>query len=92
MMPPVTSYDLIATFFPWTHDSRNKYSVFPDALRCILHLLVIHHLERMVFEGVQVCQRQFNHPFPLCISSAFIGGKQIIDRGQPYVFRAAFQS
>ncbi len=31
------------------------------------------------------------HPFPLCIGTAFLGGKQVIYRCQLYFFRAAFQ-
>lgn len=52
MMPPVTGDNFIASLLPWTHDSRDKYAMFPDALGRIRHLLIIQHFEGMIPEGV----------------------------------------
>ena len=54
--------------------------------------LVVAHLKRMISERLELVKRNLLHPFALCIRSIFLGLKDIIDRSQHDVLRAAFQA
>ena len=41
---------------PRSCNPRHKHPVLPDTLRCFLHLLIVLHPERVVFERVKLCQ------------------------------------
>ena len=55
--------DLIAAFCSGTHNNRYEDSIALYALRCAFHMNIIYHMERMILEWVQLCQRQLNHLF-----------------------------
>ena len=55
---PVSGDDLIAAVLAGTDDSRDENAVLPDALRRFLHGLVVPHLERVIWEVVQLRQRE----------------------------------
>ena len=59
---------------------------------CIEHPLVVAHLKRMISERLELVKRNLLHPFALCIRSIFLGLKDIIDRSEHDVLRAAFQA
>ena len=40
---------------------RHKHPILADTLRCFLHLRIILHSERVVFEGVKLCQRSIDN-------------------------------
>src|SRR5699024_5470106 len=55
------------------------------------HGLIVLDLKGVILEWVQLRQGNFHDFFTLGVGAAFLGGKQVIDRGQLYFFRAAFQ-
>lgn len=55
--------DLIAAFCSGTHNNRYEDSIALYALRCAFHMNIIYHMERMILEWVELCQRQLNHLF-----------------------------
>ena len=56
-------YDLIPAFCSGTHNERYKDAIVPDALCGALHMDVIHHMERVILEGVQLRQWQLHNLF-----------------------------
>src|SRR5699024_6107297 len=69
----------------------DQHAVLPDAVGGLQHGLIVLNLEGVVLERMQLGQGNFQNLFPLGVRPAFLGGKQVIDRGQLYFFRAAFQ-
>src|SRR5699024_12409315 len=90
-VPPVSGHQLIAAVGVRAGDGRDQHAVLPDAVGGLHHGLVILDLEGVVLERVQLRQGNFQNLLPLGVRPAFLGGKQVIDRGQLYSFRAAFQ-
>ena len=74
-----------------TGDGGDQHAVLPDAVGGLHHGIVILDFEGVVLERVQLGQGNFQNLLPLGVRPAFLGGKQVIDRGQLYSFRAAFQ-
>ena len=90
-VPPVPGYQLIAAFRVRAGNSRNQNTVLPHTVGSLHHGLVILDFKGMIFERVQLRQRNFLDLLQLGILASFFGGKQIIYRDQLYFFRAAFQ-
>ena len=57
----VSGYDFIAAARSRSCNPRHKHPILADTLRCFLHLLIILHPERVVFEGVKLCQRRIDN-------------------------------
>ncbi len=87
----VSSNQFIAALRTGPCNRRDKYTVLTDAFRCFQHRFIVLYFKGMPFKGVQFCQRNLHNLFAPHIGPAFFGGKQIIDRGQLYFFRAASQ-
>ena len=90
-VPPVSGYQLIAAVRVWPCNGGDQNAILPDAVCGLHHGIVILDFEGMVLERVQFRQRYLHNLFPLGVGTAFLGGKQVIDRCQLYFFRAAFQ-
>ena len=88
----VSGDQLIAALLAWPRDGRHQHAMLADALGGIQHALVVPHLEGVVPEGMQFGKGYLPHLFPAFIRAAFFGGKQVIERCQPYVSGAAFQA
>ena len=59
----------VAAVLAGTDDSRDENAVLPDALRRFLHGLVVPHLERVIWEVVQLRQREQRDFILLCSRS-----------------------
>ena len=90
-VPSVSGHQFITTLRVRAGNRRNQHTILLDTVRSFQHGFIILDFERMVLKRVQLRQGNFQHPFPLCIGTAFLGGKQVIYRCQLYFFRAAFQ-
>ena len=88
---PVPCHQLIAAVRVRSGNGRNQYAILPDAVGGLHHGLIVLDLEGVILERVQLGQGDFQNLFPLGVGAAFLGGKQVIYRGQLYFFRAAFQ-
>ena len=91
-LTPMPRYQLIAAFRIGSRNRGNQHAVFTDAVHRIEHPLVVAHLKRMISKRLELVKRNLLHPLALCIRSIFLGLKDIIDRFQHDVLRAAFQA
>ena len=91
MVAAVSSNQFVSTVWVRPGNRRNQYAVLPDAFGGVCHRFIILDFERVVLKGVELRQRDFHDFFPVFIGAAFFRRKQVIDRCQLYIFRAAFQ-
>lgn len=78
-LAPVACYDLIAALWSGTDDSRHQHAIFGNTLRGFLHPLIVHYMERMIFEWVQVRQRNLLDVF--AVGNRSRSAEQIVKPG-----------
>ncbi len=91
-VPPVTGNQLIAALRVRSSNRRDQNTILLDTVGGLHHGLVILDFEGVVPEGMQLRQRDFPYFFQLGILAAFLSGKQVIYRGQFYLFSRCFSS
>ena len=55
MLAAVPGYDLVTSFLSGPGNERGQHPELSHTLHRPLHSLIVQDLERMVFEGMQVC-------------------------------------
>ena len=55
VLAAVPGYDLVTSFRSGPGNERSQHAELSHALHRPLHSLIVQHLERVVFEGMQVC-------------------------------------
>ena len=88
---PVSGDDFIAAILQRTRNRGNQYAVFLDTLHSLHHAVVVHNAEGVIFERMQLAERDSLNLLMRFTTSDFLGGKEIIVGGQTYVSAAVLQ-